>query len=428
MGLPKITLAESGERAQYLVHEFNDNTIRFVLNYRGLVQPEILCEATKALVESVDILHGTFFYDGVSAYWHINENVDQNLYFQYVPTAGDPRGTAYALAVLPVYPGDKVQMRCTLVQSSMESSVVLCISHLCVDGSDGKYLLGKLTEAYDLILENGSADGLEIKNGSRSPEKAYEKLGFKDKKSLLTNPLSTVEMKFPYPSEELGMVRMVHKNIPAEIMGAARKRGKQTGATVNDLLLTACYHAYAALQEVDASAAMSLTSMIDLRRHCKDGESEGLCNMSGALPTTLQNGICDTFEATLAEVVQQTTAVKENPFAGLEGVPLLYGVARTVPIWLLLSLVGKVYGSMSVGLTNLGNLSCADFAMEELVPTGGVFGGPLKKKPGMQVSIISFDGECVLSVVGQYTKADSTVLQNMLDKMSQEIEEYAEEK
>ena len=78
-----------------------------------------------------------------------------------------------------------------------------------------------------------------------------------------------------------------------------------------------------------------------------------------------------------------------------------------------------------MGVTNLGNLKCADFALGGVTPTGGIFGGPLKKKPGMQISIISFDGECVLAVAVQCTDEDVVILQKTLDDMVAEITAYA---
>ena len=67
------------------------------------------------------------------------------------------------------------------------------------------------------------------------------------------------------------------------------------------------------------------------------------------------------------------------------------------------------------------------YALVALIPNSGLFGGPLKKKPGMHVSVISFDGECVLAVVGVYTKEDAALLQNTLDRMEQEVSAYAAE-
>ena len=47
MNIPRIQLAGGGERAQYMVHEYNDNTIRFVLNYPGLIDPDLLRQAAR---------------------------------------------------------------------------------------------------------------------------------------------------------------------------------------------------------------------------------------------------------------------------------------------------------------------------------------------------------------------------------------------
>jgi len=81
MAIPKIRPAGGGERAQYLLRHHNDNSIRFVLHYPGLVDPDVLRKAAKAVIESVDVLHGTFFSDGTMAYWHMNENVGETNYF-----------------------------------------------------------------------------------------------------------------------------------------------------------------------------------------------------------------------------------------------------------------------------------------------------------------------------------------------------------
>ena len=425
MAVPKIRPAGGGERAQYLLRDYNDNTIRFVLHYPGLVDPDVLRMAARAVVESVDVLHGTFFSDGTMAYWHINEDVGETNYFHYIETEGDPAKTAASLSLLPVYPEDKVQMHVTLVQSEEKSCIVIRQSHLVVDGGDGKYLIAKLVEAYNMILASGSADALEVKDGSRAPEKVYEKLHLSDMKELLSNPLSSVETAYPYPTTDAGMARVTSKVISAETMSAARKKAKTVGATANDLLVTAFYRAYAAMDGVDAAAPMSVSSMMDLRRHCVNGDSEGLCNMSGALPTTLENGCTGSFEETLEEIVKQTTAAKENPYAGLEGMPIMHSLTRSMPIWLLQMAIGKIYGKLSLGLTNLGNLKCDDYALGDLVPNGGLFGGPLKKKPGMQVSVMSFDGECTLAVVGVYTREDAALLQSTLDALVKEVTDYA---
>ena len=429
MARPKIIKAGGGERGQFIMREFNDNTVRFVLNYPGIVDVDILRKAIKTIVESVDVLHGTFFTEGISAHWKLNEEMDESNYFLYVETEGDPAVTANSLSLLPVYSEDKVQIHCTLVQNKEKSCVVVRMSHLVVDGGDGKYLLGKLVEAYNAIAQFGTANALEVKNGSRAPEKVYDKVSKEDMKKLQKSSPSTTNIRsfYPYPNEEPGRNRLVLANISADVMNAARKKAKGVGASVNDMMIAATYHAYAKMDSVDASAPMCINSTMDLRRHCVDGESEGLCNMSGSFMTILENGCVDTFENTLATIAEQTAKVKANPLAGLEGMPIVHALARNVPIGLLLEIMGKVYGTAPVGVTNLGNLKCAEFTLGGIVPNGGIFGGPLKKKPGMQISIISFDGECVLAVAVQCTDEDVAILQKTLDDMVAEITAYAAE-
>lgn len=287
MALPKIIKAGGGERGQFILREFNDNTVRFVLNYPGIVDVEILRKAVKAVVESVDVLHGTFFTEGIGAHWKLNENVDESNYFLYVQTDGDPAPTANSLSLMPVYSEDKVQIHCTLVQSENASCVVVRMSHLVVDGGDGKYLLGKLAEAYNLIAETGNADALQIKNGSRAPEKVYDKVSKEDMKKLQKSSPSSSDVRsfYPYPTEEPGRNRLVLAKLPGDVMNAARKKAKSVGASVNDMMIAATYHAYAKMEDIDAAAPMCMNSTMDLRRHCVDGESEGLCNMSGSFMT-----------------------------------------------------------------------------------------------------------------------------------------------
>lgn len=426
--MPKIKFAGSGERMQYLTHKNNDTTVRFVLKYPGRIDPEILCTATRAVVHSVDILHSTFFTDAASAYWKINEEMDDNNFFRYIRTEGDPMVVAKSLSVYPVYHEDKCQLRCELVQNDTESAIVFCVSHLCVDGGDGKYLLGKLVEAYNLILKNGNAEGLEVKDGNRAPEKIYANVDMKDAKGLFKMPISTkATSTYPFPTEDAGMCWVMTSVIPADIMNAARKKAKTVKASANDLLLAAAYQVYAGFPEVDRNSPISISSMMDLRRHCKEGESEGLCNMSGGMPTELLEGVPEDFSDTLAKIAQQTAAVKEDPTGGLGGMPLIHGATRTVPIGLLLAVSAKIYGSAPVGLTNLGNVKCESLALGGIAPNGGVFGGPLKKKNGFQISIMSFDGECVLACYGQYTAEDALHIQTTLDAIVKVIANYAKE-
>ena len=425
-------MAGTGEKVQYMVHNFNDNTIRFIQHYPGRPDSAVLRLAVKTVIDKCIILHSSFTAGKMKAYWKVNESYSENDYFQVTEVTDNLMETACEIAAKAVLPTDKTQLCCHLLTTLQECALVVCISHLCVDGSDGKYLLAKLAEAYRLILEKGNAEELEIKDGSRKAEQVYEQISKKDYMSLMHNPIPGIKSVFPYPTQEPGRACLVYEKITSQTLIAAKEKAAVLEATLNDVLLTACYYAYASLPGKRKEEAMSIMSMMDLRRHCKAGDSEGLCNITGSLPTTLPEGIGASFEETLKKIAAQTRMQKENPLAGMEGMPLLHGVVRTIPMGMLQLAAKHVYGSMAVGLTNLGVLKAEEFAFDNLQPDMAVFGGPLKKKPAMQVSAISLDGDesfvnggCTLSVAGEMTKEDEMLILRMLEQIRSEIEKFA---
>lgn len=90
MALPRIKFAGGGERFQYLTHKGNDTTIRFLLRYPGVLDADILCAAVKQIVESVDILHSTFFTGPNLAYWQVNRDLEEHHYFRSSKPSATP--------------------------------------------------------------------------------------------------------------------------------------------------------------------------------------------------------------------------------------------------------------------------------------------------------------------------------------------------
>ena len=368
----KYVSAGVGERMQYIAHKYNDTTIRFILHYPGMLDENILCDAIKAVIDSVDVLHASFIARNRTSHWTIHANYRVSDYFTFVECDGDPMKPAQGISLTEIRDKDKCKLHVTLVQGSQSSAVVVRISHLVVDGSDGKYLLEKLAESYRLLEQTGAVSTLQVKNGSRSATNAYNELHLKELLSLAKAPFSGVKTEYPFQNpKEHGPLRMLRCSIPANVLTEARKKAKAEaeGATANDLLLTACYRAYA--KNTGKEGPMSISSMMDLRNHCKDGVSDGLSNMSGGLGTELEIVPGNSFTADLKNITEQTKMAKGNPLAGLDGIPLLHMATKTFPMWLLLQAADMVYSSMSLSMTNLGNIPCEPLTMGNLKPTEG---------------------------------------------------------
>lgn len=421
----KIRLAQTGAKSLYLAKDHNDITMRFLLRYPGIIDAEVLRAATRSVIESVETLHSSFHANNITAYWRPNYQFEDHTFFEYIRTEDEPLTVAYHSALAAISPESSTQLRCSLIQNSTDSVVVMTVSHLCVDGTDAKYLLCKLAEAYNMIKETGTSQNITVKNGSLAAEDIYKNRSVKEMRSIIQMPDSKKKTVFPFPTDGYGSARMVTTMIPSHIMGSARHKAKLQGGTVNDLLLSAFFHAYSSLAHVAPSAPIYVSSMMDLRKYCDRDVLGCLGNMSGTFSTSVSGCQSSELHNTMIQVAEQTKVVKDTPLHAMTGLPLLHSACRFLPMGILLKLSGKVYGNMSLGLTNLGSISCEDLKMVDIQPNYGVFGGSLKRKPGMQVSAISIGGNCALSIAGYYTDEDEKSLQALLNCMTSEIIKYA---
>lgn len=423
----KIMFAGTGEKTQYIAHRYNDNTVRFVVLYNYELNLTILRQAVATIVNAVEVLHSSFIPGNLSAYWTVNMDYSFDELALYKETDGNVMEVAQNEVIDPIVIDGKLQLRCTLVTDHKQSAIALAISHLCVDGSDGKYILFKIIEAYNMISECGNTKNLDIKQGTRATEQVYDELSHKKYLALMKYPMSKVKSVFPFPDIEQELnKRFIVRTIDADMMHQARRKAKDYEASMNDVLLSACYRAFVRMPNVKIDGPISITSMMDLRKHCKDGESAGISNISGILPTTLMEGISGDFEDTLKEITRQTKAVKEDELGGLYGLPLIRVVLSTLPYKVARDLAELAYGNMSIGLTNLGNIPNSSLTIQGHKPRTGFFAGPLKKKPAMQIATATFNNEAVLSIATECGDEDAKVLQLMLDTVVEEIHQFVD--
>ena len=182
--------AEFGEKAQYLVRNYNDNTIRFLVSYEGIVNGDILKEAVRYVVESIDILHSSFYVSSNKAYWIENSDLDIEAYYKTykVDDIKNAITDIEKVFVEAINHNSQNQIKCTLFRDDKESVVIVNMSHLCVDGGDGRYLLLKIIETYNALNNEEKLDSVEIKQGSRAFEQVFNKFSKKDWKAFSKMP------------------------------------------------------------------------------------------------------------------------------------------------------------------------------------------------------------------------------------------------
>lgn len=414
-----------GEKAQYLAHESNDNTIRIALFYPRPLEPELLRQAAIELVRRIDILHAGFCAGWRTAKWKVNRTFQAENVFTACLVPSGIREKVHE-AMLQSLPFDgELQLHCTLISDGSQCAIVLTVGHMCADGRDAVYLLEKLLELYRCLWDGGDTAQVPLKNGTRNPEQCCAKLTLKDRFRLYSGPASEPKTEYRYPECASGNPGIIYRTLPAELMSSARKKGKEYGASVNDLLLTALYRAAARQMELPQGQGMGIQCMMDLRRRMPDGDSLGICNLSGSMATGLKEGVNGSFSDTLKEIAEQTARAKNDPLAGLYDFPMMSGILRILPFSAIRKLGAKVYGGATMGMTNLGALNAANYAAEGVLPSDAVLGAPLKKKPAFQLAALGLNGAVCISVTAVCTAHDKRVINDLLKEIQTELECFA---
>lgn len=414
---------EVGDQTQYLAHEFNDNTIRFVVKYPVPVDPRKLADAVKILVQRLTILHSSFNVGILGTKWIVNKTYEADNLTIASEVSGDVLSAARQAALHPIDFSGEVQIRCFLFYNEAESALTFLVGHMCADGRDAAYLLKKLTEIYNSLSAGESGDGVILKSGSRSINQCYagdsEMLSF-DIDRIVSGKSHEIKSAYRFLNEDAGTPCMAECTVSGESVARCRKLAEN--ATVNDVILAAYYRAYVRQMELSFDAPVGIASMMDLRRYIPEGDSAGVANFSGPISTSLPDGIGPDFQNTLSEVSRQTTALKDDKKAGLDLVLATQKLYKMMPFPLTVAAGEKIYSNMSIGLTNLGNLKSCDLKLENAPADELIFAGPIKRKPALQLSVSGLDGEISLCIVSQCTPEERAQLENLLQIIVSEIQ------
>lgn len=425
----EVFKTEVGDQTQYLAHEFNDNTIRFILTYSGLVRAELLQKAAEILVGRIVVLHSSFHVGTWGTKWIVNESypADRLVVAQEVGTEEDVEKEAKKAAVRAMDYTGAVQISCHLFYHKSKGALVLRVGHMCADGRDAEYLLLKLVELYNALASGRSTDSIVLKNGNRSIDQCYSQnpdMLSIDLQKFKPGKFGQVKSSYTFHTEEDGGPCMVDCTIAKEDISSCRKL--VAGSTVNDVILAAYCRAYIRQMGMEKSDPVGISTMIDLRKYIRDGHSDGVTNLSGPIDVRLLDGIGADFKQTLQEVVRQMDAVKKDHTAGLDMILVVKKCYGLMPFPLIVQIARKVYGSLSIGLTNLGNLPGSSLQMDGCSVKGLYFAGPLKKKPALQISASGLDGNVRLCILSECTKDDQRQLEELLAMLSDEISQMGD--
>ena len=416
--------AELWDKMHYLFRDYNDRMVHVELHYDFRINIDALKTVLTCFFEKAPVLHSSFTDNHIHPYWtvkdyHINDiltvkEVDESVLAQEINT--------FLVQYIP--PEASVQMKVAVFYYGDNKSA-LCIveNHMCMDGGDLKYFLKALCKNYSDFVNN-EISPVNLRTGTRSYEAVYEDFSATERKfakGLYKNINTKDTHGFPFtPNNMVDASFIARRKLSVETFDKLRAVGKQHGATINDMILTAYFYSLYELANFNPSESVSISCAIDLRRHIKDSKGQGITNQTAWMQCRVPRRGQDIFE-TLDYVVKSSNQFKQDRFMGLHGLPLLSLGYKIMPYAASEEIIKIGYANPLLAMSNIGILEVDKLALEGHEPTDGFMSGAVKYKPYALLSATSMRKEMTLSMCVRGNDEDRRIVEHFFDLLEDAI-------
>lgn len=417
--------AELWDKMHYLFRDFNDRMVHVELRYDFEINIEALKTVLVCFFEKAPVLHSSFTDNRISPYWTVNDyNIDEVLTVKEVSEEElDDEINRFLVQYIP--PDAKLQMQVAVFNHGGKSVLCVVENHMCMDGGDLKYFMKALCKNYNDFVEKGISP-VDLKTGTRSYESVYEGFSAGEKKmakNLYKNVNSKDEHGFPFtPNNILDKSFIAKRKISADKFDKIRKVGKEHGATINDMILTAYFYALYDLAGFDKNESVSISCAVDLRRHIKDTSDQGVTNHTAWMQCRIPNRGNTIFD-TLQYVVYSSNQFKEDRFIGLHGLPLLSLGYKIMPLAASEEVIKIGYANPLLAMSNIGILEVDKLALEGNEPTDGFMSGAVKYKPYALLSVTSVRKELTISMCVRGNDEDKKTVDRFFEMIENNLDE-----
>ena len=419
--------AELWDKMHYLFRDFNDRMVHLELHYDFEIDLDVLKNVLICFFEKAPVLHSRFVDNKVSPYWevmpyriedvitvkhsdNVTEDIDRFL-TQYIP------------------PESELQMKVGVFYYEGKTALCMVENHMCMDGGDFKYFIKSFCKAYSDYVGKGISP-IELREGSRSYEAVYNdfsKAQEKMARNLYRNVCAKDTHKFPLTeSNENDRSFIARRRISEETFLRLKTVGKAHGATVNDMLVAAYFYSLYELAHYGHDESVTISCAIDLRRHMKDDEGQGVTNHTAFMQCNIPRRGRNIFE-TLQYVINSSNLFKKDKFMGLYGLPLLKFAYRILPHSASEEIIKIGYSNPLLAMSNIGILDHKALALNGNEPIDGFMTGAVKYKPYVLLSATSMRNVITLSMCVRGNDEDKKIVERFFDIFEKSIEKLIAE-
>lgn len=413
--------AELWDKMHYLFRDFNDRMVHVELNYDFIPDIEALKTVIICAFEKAPVLHSKFVDTKLSTHWEVKpydiDDVFSVAYPENVQDAVDEFLTQY------IAPDADIQMKIALFIKDGKSTLCMVENHMCMDGGDLKYFLQAFCENYSKYVTDGISP-VEFRTGSRSYDDVYS--GFSKTEAgvaqrLFKNINAKDNHKFPLtPNNIRDKSFIARKKFSEETLAKLKVKGKELGATINELLLASYFYSVYELAGYPKTDKVMISNAIDLRRHMDNVEDKGFTNHTSWMQCAIPERGRDIFE-TIQYVVRSSNKFKKDKFMGLYGLPLLNFGYNILPHAASEEIIKIGYSNPLMAMSNIGILKGADFALAGHEPADAFMSGAVKYKPFVLLTATTYRNVITLSMCVRGNEEDKKIVNDFFSLMEKNI-------
>ena len=394
MAIPNTFKVTTQDAYNYAASKmFADQQLCMIIKLSGMLDENLLAKAVRLTLDLEPVLGCRFVENGGSPFWERRGELDK-MNFCSVAETELPEQAISAFVNEAIH-ADVDPIVALRVFREKTDTVCIKMNHSACDAGGLKQYVWLLSDVYSMLATCGRTF-IQPNLGRRDQSQIFERT--KDPKTLAMKDFPTPTWAFP---QKAGIQRLhAFSTISKDQFKIIKQYATDKKATVNDLLLTALYRTFFAINNITENKPMILQVSIDLRRYLPDHKAEAICNLSGAIYIALERKNGENFEGTLARIMAFMEKLNAN-YPGLEsaaGLEYLFsqGFAGMEKYLVQSSEMGKKYNVTFPLLSNFGVLY--DYHFRELQMTGGFISSPIMYQPGFMLGASTFNDEMTLSV------------------------------
>lgn len=413
--------AELWDKMHYLFRDFNDRMVHVELSYDFVPDIEALKTVIICAFEKVPVLRSRFIDNKLTTHWEVMpyriEDVFSVSYPDDIDEAVENFLTQY------ISPSESIQMKIALFVKDGKSRLCMIENHMCMDGGDLKYFLQEFCENYSRYVSEGISP-VNFRTGSRSYDDVYS--GFSKTEAgvarrLFKNINARDDHKFPLTSDNIRDESFIaRKKFNEETLIKLKAKGKELGATINELLLASYFYSVYELAGFPDSDTVMISNAIDLRRHMNGVDNQGFTNHTSWMQCAIPGRGRDIFE-TVKYVVRSSNKFKKDKFMGLYGLPLLNFGYNFLPHTVSEEIIKIGYSNPLMAMSNIGILNGQHFALCGKEPVDAFMSGAVKYKPFVLLTATTYKNVITLSMCVRGNDEDKKIVDEFFSLMEKNI-------